>query len=250
MPRYFVYFAVALFMFSIGVFAAFQISISQKQIEFETKSNSGRTIKEGEITRSGSVIINSDSLNTEDNELNIPDKKKSIICKDKTISRVWKQLQNSSADFWDWVNPTMEFYDCARMFEAKRIDLNNDGIKEIKIRGQFGNFCGATGNCSEWVFGRTVKSGKYKLLLYSNGEYFYLRRKTTNSYRDIYITTHASGYSSYHFVYKFNGKNYRKSKCWYEEYWIDGEKQAMSCAEREKRYEEEQKVRDQILKSN
>jgi hypothetical protein len=72
---------------------------------------------------------------------------KRVICRDRTIALVWKQLIKTK-DFWEYANPTFEEFDCAEMFQATKLDLNSDGVAEIKIRGQYGNHCGATGNCS------------------------------------------------------------------------------------------------------
>jgi hypothetical protein len=177
-------------------------------------------------------------------------KSKPVVCKDKTISLVWKPLINSQKDFWEWVNTTSKVYDCAQMFETEKIDLNKDGIKEIKIRGIFGNFCGATGNCSEWIFGRTRKSAKYKLLLKSGGEYFHVRKSSTNGYKDIYITTHDSASSSYHMIYKFSGKIYQENKCWFEDYSFEGKKYVMSCVEKTKQSEEQLRESEAKLKEN
>jgi hypothetical protein len=162
--------------------------------------------------------------------------KKLVTCKDKTISVVWDQLTRTK-EFWDWMNPSYENHDCSGMFEASKYDLNDDGLKEIRIRGQYGNHCGATGNCEEWVFGYDKARKRYKLLLTSSGEYFYVRKDTANGYKNIYITTHDSASSSYHLVYKFSGGHYKESKCWIEEYSIDGSRDSTSCAEKNRQYE-------------
>ena len=49
--------------------------------------------------------------------------------------------------------PSSANRDCAEMFEATKLDLNNDRVQEIRIRGKYGGFCSGTGDCSEWVFG-------------------------------------------------------------------------------------------------
>ena len=164
---------------------------------------------------------------------------KRVICRDRTIALVWKQLIKTK-DFWEYANPTFEEFDCADMFQATKLDLNSDGVAEIKIRGQYGNHCGATGNCSEWVFGKDRKTGRYKLILDSGGEHFAMKRTTTKSYRDIYIRTHDSASSSYHMVYKFNGRRYYEAKCWFSEYIYDESLQTMSCKEKSKQYEDNQ----------
>jgi hypothetical protein len=239
MRRYFFYVAASLLTFSIGLFVVLQVSNWQNKPLPKIAGTLEQKISQNEILRSGSITIEGYSQLVENSDFDIDNKKKPIVCNDKTISLVWKQLQNSQKDFWDWVNSTMKVYDCAQMFEAKRIDLNNDGIKEIKTRGQFGNFCGATGNCSEWIFGKLKHSNKYKLILDSGGEYFYLRKKLTNGYRDIYITTHDSASSSYHMIYKFNGKRYKEAKCWFSDITVAGQSYTMSCDEKTKISEKE-----------
>ena len=163
--------------------------------------------------------------------------KKLVTCKDKTISLVWKQLTHGT-EFWNDILPSFKHHDCAAMFEVTRLDLNGDGVKEIKIRGQYGNHCGGTGNCEEWVFGYHKKSRTYKLILNSWSERFYVLRGNRNGYRDVYITIHDSASSSYHMVYKFSRTRYREAKCWYDEYSLDGSHFSESCAKK-LRYESE-----------
>ena len=243
--------AVALVTFVSGTFVAFRFHQSSAVSSVIAPVAEQYNVR-NEFVRFGSVTVTGNSLaNFEDETITSEDnKKKPVICRDKKILPIWKQLIKGKKDFWSWVNSTMKVYDCAQMFEAKYIDLNNDGIKEIKIRGKFGNFCGATGNCSEWVFGRTGKSGKYKLLLDSGGEYFHIKKRLTNGYHDIYITTHDSASSSYHMIYKFSGKRYKESKCWFEEYSVNGERQVRSCAEETKLVEQQLRESEARLKGN
>lgn len=171
------------------------------------------------------------------NKEHVPVEKKLKRCNDKTILLVWKQLTSSSKDFWEWVNPSFEEYDCAQMYDAQRIDLNGDGIKEIKIRGKYGNHCGATGNCSEWIFGLDKRGNKYKLLLQTGGEYFYVQKESTLGYKDIYVTTHESASSSYHMIYTFSGTQYNESRCWFEEGSVNGDHTSVvSCEEIDRQY--------------
>lgn len=248
MRRYISYLIVASVAFVLSVFAVHQYNNREIAVFSETNSISKQIFANDEQKRTGSITVASDSSRDENKQIDT--QKKYVVCRDKTISLVWKQLQNSVKNFWDNVNSTMDIYDCAQMFEAGKFDLNNDGINEIRIRGQFGNFCGATGNCSEWIFGKTEKFGKYKLLLNSGGEYFYVKRNLTNGYRDIYITTHSSAYSSHHMVYKFSGNRYIENKCWFEEYLTTGEKQVMSCAEELRLSEQELRASQARRKEN
>lgn len=166
--------------------------------------------------------------------------RKLVTCKDKTIQLVWKQL-TATTEFWDRVNPSYKNHDCSGMFEATKLDLNRDGLIEIKIRGQYGNHCGATGNCGEWVFGYDKRTSKYRLILDSVGVSLHIRKRTTNGYKNIYITTHDSASSSYNMVYKFSRGRYKESKCWFEEYSIDGSHYSISCAEKNRQIEKESK---------
>jgi hypothetical protein len=243
--------AVALVAFVSGTFIAFQSRqtvppLPQMNPIVDQHSIENKNVSVGFGSATGNRLSDSENETEYLDEI----KKKPVICRDKKILLIWKQLIKGEKDFWENVNWTMKVYDCAQMFEAKYIDLNNDGIKEIKIRGKFGNFCGATGNCSEWVFGRTGKSGKYKLLLDSGGEYFHIKKRLTNGYHDIYITTHDSASSSYHMIYKFSGKRYKESKCWFEEYSVNGERQVRSCAEETKLVEQQLRESEARLKGN
>ena len=222
MCRFAIPIIIGLATFAFSVFITVNLYFHPVKIQPQTNVTAPQVSESNEPKGIGyGYAIRQRFLNEEQKPQPI-EKIKPVICKDKTISLVWKQLINSHKDFWEWTNSTMEVYDCAQMFEAEKIDLNKDGIKEIKIRGKFGNFCGATGNCSEWIFGRTRKSTKYKLLLESGGEYFHVRKSSANGYKDIYITTHDSASSSYHMIYKFSEKRYQENKCWFEDYSMDG----------------------------
>jgi hypothetical protein len=250
MYRFAIRIIIGLATFGFSVFITLNLYHYPVEIEPQTNVIASQVSINNEPKGIGyGYAIGQRSLNEEQKPQPV-EKRKPVICKDKTISLVWKQLINSYKDFWEQVNSGLEVYDCAKMFETEEIDLNKDGIKEIKIRGKFGNFCGATGNCSEWIFGKKKESTTYKLLLKSGGEHFHVRKSSTNGYRNIYITTHDSASSSYHIIYKFSGKKYQENKCWFEDYSSDGEKYVMTCVEKTKQSEEELRESEAKLKEN
>lgn len=95
------------------------------------------------------------------------------------------------------------------------IDLNGDGKKELAIQ----DGCAAVGNCGLEVY---IKVGEtYKTLLTADMVQTIKVLKTkTNNYFDLEFRTHGSAFESYHRIFKFNGKSYKRNKCWNESYQI------------------------------
>ena len=137
------------------------------------------------------------------------------FCNDKNIRPIWKHLINDR-DFREWSPISDERNDCKDMLEIKRVDLNQDGNKEILILGKSLSLCSPVGNCAFWIFEKRGKS--YQKLIYSN-DYIditkngqQLQRKKTNGYFDILLKGHLSASDTSYEFYKYNGKNYKLHK--------------------------------------
>jgi len=94
----------------------------------------------------------------------------------------------------------------ARFVELTRHDLNGDGRAEYFVRGT-GPFCGASGNCREWVFTRDARGG-YRLLLDAGGKGVTPQARTTNGWRNLWDDAHMSAYESHRDVYRYDGERY------------------------------------------
>lgn len=138
------------------------------------------------------------------------------FCNDKNILPIWKVLLKDK-HFQEQSPFSLEGkLGCEDLLEIKRVDLNNDGNKEILVRGKNGNLCSAVGNCQFWIYEK--KAGKYKKLLHetdyndvSNLGKQILKTKT-NGYSDILLKGHFTAADTTYRFYKFNGKKYKLSK--------------------------------------
>lgn len=77
---------------------------------------------------------------------------------------------------------------------SRRHELNGDRRAEYFVRGT-GPFCGASGNCREWVFTRTA-DGHFRLLLDVAGKALVPRRSSTNGWLDLSQDGHFSAYET------------------------------------------------------
>ncbi len=94
----------------------------------------------------------------------------------------------------------------ARFVELTRHDLNGDGNAEYFVRGT-GPFCGATGNCREWVFTRDAGGG-YRLLLDAGGKGVTPQSPSVNGWRILWDDAHLSAYETHRDVYHYDGERY------------------------------------------
>lgn len=94
----------------------------------------------------------------------------------------------------------------ARFVELTRHDLNGDGNAEYFVRGT-GSFCGASGNCREWVFTREANGG-YRLLLDAGGKGVTPQAPSINGWRILWDEAHLSAYETHRDVYLFDGERY------------------------------------------
>jgi len=138
------------------------------------------------------------------------------FCNDKRILQVWKTLVKDR-DFQEWQPNSRESLDCKDMLEIKEFDLNQDGNKEILLRGQNFNLCSAVGNCGFWIYEK--KGNKFKKILYST-DYIdvsesgkQVKRNKTKGYFDILLKGHITAADTNYLTYKFDGKKYQQKNC-------------------------------------
>lgn len=123
------------------------------------------------------------------------------------------------------------------LFIEQSVDLNNDGVEESVVRGKNWLLCGATGNCSTWIYGKF--GNKYKKLLDTGGKSLEVKQKSGKNYKNIFVRVHDSCCSSYLQTYKFDGKKYKEDNCLFEDYRTTGEKNLITCAEKTRQIQEE-----------
>jgi hypothetical protein len=93
------------------------------------------------------------------------------------------------------------------------LDLNGDRKKELAIQSG----CAPVGNCSLEVYLKTGKT--YKTLLSTDMvQTIKVLTTKTNGLHDLKLGTHGSAFESYYRVFRFNGKEYKRKKCWIESY--------------------------------
>ena len=107
----------------------------------------------------------------------------------------------------------------------KLIDLNNDGIAEVLAQAYgLKEGCGATGNCSFWVFQKTAAG--FKKLLDTRGkdgvggiEVITVNPNRTNGFSDLVLGAHDSASERTLLVYQYRNGQYGESEC-YKANWL------------------------------
>lgn len=97
--------------------------------------------------------------------------------------------------------------DPVKLLETERVDLNGDGIPEIKVFGR-GCACQGARRCMQWLY---RKSGAaYELLASVNGaDEIALLRTSTNGYRDLNVLyPPGNNNPGWNEVYRFDGRRY------------------------------------------
>jgi len=90
------------------------------------------------------------------------------------------------------------------------IGLADDGSQQVLVQGpRF--FCGATGNCSYWIFVR--RHGQLRLVLAAGGGLIMVRNTSSHGFRDVATSWHLSAYDSERRVYHWNGSHYEQADC-------------------------------------
>lgn len=101
------------------------------------------------------------------------------------------------------------------------VDLDGDGVREVIAQPQDykSGLCGATGNCSFWIF---KKSGTAYKLLFDSGqgngwEMFTIETTRTNGYFDIVLAAHVSASEKFLGLHQVINGKYQQVHC----YWVD-----------------------------
>lgn len=95
-------------------------------------------------------------------------------------------------------------------FHPFLIDVNADGKKELAIK----NGCAPVGNCQLWLFKK--RGNKYEIILKSLPaavQTFKFKTTKTKDYFDLETKDHGDAWSGEIDIYKFNGKEYKLSRC-------------------------------------
>lgn len=100
----------------------------------------------------------------------------------------------------------------AKKMSLKKIDLNKDGQPEYIVLLMDTYFCGAHGNCPNWVYRKT--GGEYQLLLTASGETLTLEKTSTNKFRDLRSEGSNSAFEGSGTVFKFDGNTYKEGECY------------------------------------
>ncbi len=103
-------------------------------------------------------------------------------------------------------------------FLVGSIALARNRSDEIVVRGTK-EFCGATGNCSRWIFVR--KNGQLRLALATIGQVLIARGSFNRGLRDIAVGLHGSAFIRQYTQYRWNGTGYKQADCYSTEYPID-----------------------------
>jgi hypothetical protein len=96
------------------------------------------------------------------------------------------------------------------------IDLNNDRIPELIVKAEGVCNCGASGNCSHWVFQKT-SVGYVTLVNGLNGQKLYSKNSVSNGFKDLATEEHLSATKTALIVHKWNGRAYIPSECFTKE---------------------------------
>lgn len=215
MSRFAVYFLVALVTFGVSSFVVFTFYFENKNISeikeekfIIPKISAPKTIQSfsnNKIEQFAPTYIQ------EKTEQEIP------FCRNKKILPIWKEVIKTE-NFREWLSTPYESKDCNDLLDIKEFDLNNDGQKEILVRGKNSlNLCGGVGNCVFWVFAKN--GNKYKTLLFST-DYAditdlpnQVKKTKTNGYFDIVLKGHMTARDTTYNFYKFDSKKYKEGKC-------------------------------------
>jgi hypothetical protein len=205
MCRTLFYLSVALLAFGIGLFCA---------ISFLKKDNLAIEIMQD--TKINAQLINEEKLSISVEITKNP--KDKLTCKDENLLLIWNQLKNDENFDEDWANHLLAFGvdDCIKAYNIEKIvDLNQDGSREIIVRGNNLADCTGSGNCSLAVFEKKDKEFKF-ILKESQIQKIDLTKTRTNGYQDIKLRTWNTGFEYYVQIFKHNGKDYQANNCWFE----------------------------------
>jgi hypothetical protein len=126
--------------------------------------------------------------------------------------QIYRAIESSGADSAD--------RDAIMDFRVGAISLAKNGSEQILVRGTK-YFCGATGNCSMWIFAR--QAGKLRLVLGTEGQGLIVQATFRRGFRDIAIVLHESATSHLFTDYRWDGVAYKPVDCYETQYPIEGD---------------------------
>jgi hypothetical protein len=91
------------------------------------------------------------------------------------------------------------------------IVLAEDGSQQVLVQGP-ASFCGASGNCSIWIF--TRHRGKLQLVLEGGGSVLIVRKTSRHGFHDVVTGWHMSAEEEALSVYRWNGTKYKQVDCY------------------------------------
>lgn len=97
---------------------------------------------------------------------------------------------------------------------AEPLDLNGDGVPELEVLA-IDHLCHSNANCPVWIY-RRHGAGYERLLDAGNIVGLEPKKTFTHGYRDIMTTRHGNAWISDLTLYKFDGREYRRSACFSE----------------------------------
>jgi hypothetical protein len=207
MRRYIIYLSVALLAFGLSTFVV---------IKFFLKTQN--SLPKAEITNDFKVeVINSSSeakniKKTEFTEIKL----KKLPCEDKNLQLVWNDLEDETTSVS--AESAKEIKNCSDIIEVDEPTyLNNDGQKEVVIRGWRSPYRVGGDGVTFWIF-REVNKNEYRKVFEGKGSFFYLKNTKTKGYRDITVRFRHNSAEYDHKVYKFNGTKYAPKQCRSESY--------------------------------
>lgn len=103
------------------------------------------------------------------------------------------------------------------------ISITSAGLAEYIVQGQFGCFCSVTGNCTFWVLEASGRT--FRILLEGAGTAVSPSHSTSHGHLDLEVTIIESMTSGMTVLYKFDGQQYRETKCTYTDS-VNGKKSA------------------------
>lgn len=106
----------------------------------------------------------------------------------------------------------------------KLVDLNGDGVAEVLAQASgLEAGCGATGNCTFWVFQETPAGFRTLLDTLKDGlggiQVFTVASTRANGFNDLVLGSHDSATEATLFVYRFRDGRYRVTECYHADWW-------------------------------
>ena len=114
----------------------------------------------------------------------------------------------------------------------RRISLAGGGNDAVMVRSVSPRDCGGTGNCPFWIF-RSSDHHLHLVLPASWAEWAGLLAQRQGDLRDVFLSTRQSADASELLVYAFDGRIYRRKKCYRERSGSGGQRRSteVNCSQ-------------------